>query len=117
MKKTILGFMGVLGLFFFALANMLGFTNASTSFSTSVSASQERYIEFDYVVNFHKIPPDASDLNIWLPLMPENDYQNIEETLIEPEDGYTITSDKTYGNKILHFALPLSHAPSRINVH
>jgi len=108
MKKTVLGFIGVFGLFSFALANMLGFTNAS--------ASQERYVEFDYDVTLNKIPQGTNGLNIWLPLMPENDYQVVEEMVIEPGNGYTITSDKAYDNKIIHYALNAPQASFHINV-
>lgn len=107
MKKVILGFIGIFGFLSIALANMFGFTNAP----------KERYIEFDYAVNFNKIPQGVIDLNIWLPLMPENDYQRIEEIAIDPKGGCETTSDRTYGNKILHYSLPSSKAPSRINVH
>lgn len=76
-----------------------------------------RQLEFDYDVHLEKIPQGTTDLNAWLPLMPENDYQIVEETVIEPEDGYAITSDKTYGNKILHYALKSPQTPFHINVH
>lgn len=97
MKKIALGFIGVFFIFSFALANIPGFINTPVP--------RERYVEFDYHVRLNEIPPGANALNIWLPLMPDNEYQVVEETVIEPPEGYRITFDKSYDNKILHYAL------------
>lgn len=107
MKKLALGFMGISCLFFFALANRLGFTNTP----------QERYVTFDYEVTLEQLPEKAKLLNIWLPLMPDNDYQIVEETTVEPKEDSHITSDKIYGNKILHYSLTSPPIPLRILVH
>lgn len=106
MKRFTLGFILGFCLFSVALGNMLGFTNAP----------QERHVEFDYDVRLNKIPSGTNDVNIWLPLIPDNEYQAVEETVIEPEDGYTITSEKVYGNKILHYVLNSPQSPFHIKV-
>src|SRR3990167_7270318 len=79
--------------------------------------SKERFVEFDYTVKLGAIPFGAAPLDIWLPLLRENDYQMIEEIEIQPKDNSRLTFDKTYGNRILYYSFPASHAPLDIRVH
>jgi len=62
-----------------------------------------RSVAFDYLVIIKEIPPEAQELKVWLPLLTQNDYQIIDEVIIEPQDSYTITTDKTYHNHILSY--------------
>ncbi|MBI1976075.1 MAG: transglutaminase family protein, partial [Candidatus Omnitrophica bacterium] len=107
MKKFALEFIGISSLFSFVL----------TGIFSPARAPKERYVEFDYDVHLDQIPQDTRDINIWLPLMPENDYQKIEKITIEPNSNYRITFDKTYDNKILHYALRSPQVPFHIRVH
>lgn len=84
---------------------------------SQAETSKERYVEFDYRVRLDHLPEETSQLNIWLPMMPENDYQMIEAVAIEPADHYRLTFDKTYGNKILYYAFQAPEAPLNFQVH
>lgn len=79
-------------------------------------ALKERYVEFDYQVSLDRIPPETSQLNIWLPVMPENDYQVIEDIEIDPSRNSRLTFDKTYGNKILYYAFQSPQTPLDIRI-
>ena len=78
--------------------------NLDASTSLSINPERSRRVEFDYEVEVKNIPKGASDVNIWIPFLPQTDYQVIEDITIEPQ-GATVTSDKIYHNKILYFFL------------
>ena len=85
---------------------------------TYASVPKARTLDFDYNVILKDIPQDASELKIWLPLLPDNDRQIIEEVSINPSDSMVILQDKLYGNKILNYTLtPPFDSTFKINVH
>ena len=75
--------------------------NLDASTTLRIDAERSRRVEFDYEVEVKNIPKGASDVNIWIPYLPQTDYQVIEDVTIEPR-GATVTSDKIYHNKILY---------------
>lgn len=86
-----------------------------SSFSHA-DTSKERYVEFEYQVKLGYLPEKTSRLNIWLPVMPENDYQMIEDIEIDPDHHSRLTFDKTYGNKILYYAFQAPQIPLNIRI-
>ncbi|MGR3304325.1 MAG: transglutaminase-like domain-containing protein [Candidatus Scalindua sp.] len=85
---------------------------------TYASVPKTRTLDFDYEVILKDIPQDASELKIWLPLLPDNDHQIIEEVSINPSDSMAVSKDKLYGNKILNYTLtPPFESTFKINVH
>ena len=78
--------------------------------------AKERYVEFDYQVTLEHVPRQTSHLNIWLPMMPENEYQVIEDIEIDPDDNSRFTFDKIYGNKILFYTFQSSQIPSNFRI-
>jgi len=84
---------------------------------TYAKAPKSRSLEFNYDVILKDIPQETSDLKVWLPVLPETDYQIIEEISINPSDSSSISQDKVYKNKILNFSLkPPFDSTFRINV-
>jgi len=85
---------------------------------TDANLAKSRILEFDYQVYLKDIPEDASMVRIWLPVLPQKDYQIVKEMTVEPEGSYTINEDKTFKNKIINFALtPPFDSAFQINVH
>ena len=79
---------------------------------------KSRSVEFDYQVKIEDIPKGALDLKIWLPILPDNHYQMIEDIQFDPKESATITSDKTFHNKILTYAFKSLPSPIlNIRVH
>jgi len=96
----------------FVFIFLLALTNTSYA-----NIEKSRMIEFDYQVHLKDIPENASQLKIWLPVLPQKDYQIVEEMIIDPEGSYTITEDKTFKNKIINFSLvPPFDSVFQINV-
>ena len=97
------------------LAFFIGMVNLEFSYG---NMPKSRTLEFDYEVVLKDIPSNASDLEIWLPYLPENSYQKIEEVKIDPQEFLTVTYDKTYHNKILNYSIkaPVG-TPLKFNVH
>ena len=85
---------------------------------TYASVPKTRTLDFDYEVILKDIPSDAYEVKIWLPLLPDNDRQIIEDITIHPSDSMVVLKDKFYGNKILHYTLtPPFDSTFKINVH
>jgi len=84
--------------FIFFVIGLLFFSGLAYS-----NVPRERNLEFDYEVVLKDIPRDAAQLKVWIPLLPENDYQIIEAMTIHPSESAVISQDKTYQNKILHY--------------
>ena len=74
------------------------------SLATYADVPKSRDLEFDYAVEVKGIPKSAADVNVWIPYLPQTDYQIVTDVSVEPQ-GAEVTSDKIYHNKILHFSL------------
>lgn len=79
---------------------------------------KSRTLDFDYEVIVQDVPPEATELKIWVPILPETEYQIIDEMSVEPSAMARIAEDKFYKNRILNFSLkePLDSS-FQINVH
>ena len=67
---------------------------------------ESRLYDFNVHVNLHglnELPVDNQPLNLWLPLLPATDYQQIEEISIGPSNGL-LTQGSRYNNGIIHFS-------------
>ena len=85
---------------------------------TYAKVPKSRHLQFDYEVYLRDIPPAASKLSVWVPLLPENDYQKIDEISIDPRESSEINEDHLYKNKILHFELkPPFDSSYKLTVH
>jgi len=96
---------------------ILGLLSTTTP---QANIGQSRLFDFDYLVVFkglEDLPPDARKLEVWLPMLPDRPYQTIEEVTISPQGFATITEDKDYGNKLIHFNFATPVDPSlEINI-
>jgi len=76
---------------------------------------QSRLFDFDYLVVFKgldNLPQDAKKLDVWLPLLPNTPYQEVEEVTISPQGLSIITEDKVYNNKLIYFTFDMPVDPS-----
>ncbi len=80
---------------------------------------RSRGLEFYYDVLLKGIPPDAREVQVWIPVLPGNDHQVIEGFRVEPAQSYRIAEDKVYKNKILSVSLkpPLDDSAFALGVH
>jgi len=72
---------------------------------TYANEPKSRNLDFEVEVTLNEIPQDTSELKIWIPHVAQTPYQEIEEVKITPEENATITYDKTYNNKIIHYSI------------
>ena len=85
---------------------------------SDASGPKGRELEFDYQAVIEDIPQGAANLKIWLPILPQTEYQIIEDLKIDPQDSSVITFDKVYNNKILNYTIKSPHESTmKINVH
>jgi transglutaminase-like putative cysteine protease len=64
-----------------------------------------RVVDFQYEVILKDIPKNAKTVTLWIPILPDNQFQKINQISISPGNFAAITSDQTYQNKILSFSL------------
>lgn len=78
-----------------------------------------RHLEFHYDVLLKGIPSDAREVQVWIPVLPGNDHQVIEDFSVELAQGYRISEDKIYKNKILNVSLkpPFNDSMFSLSVH
>ncbi len=62
----------------------------------------EDSFEFTYTA---ELPDISADGHIWIPIAQSDNFQEIEVLSIQSPEGYDITEDKEFGNKIFHLAL------------
>jgi len=88
--------------------------------ASQANMNKSRLVDFDYRVAFKGLedfPEDAKKLDVWLPMLPNTPYQEIEEVTISPKGFAQITEDKVYNNKLIHFTFETPVDPSlEINI-
>jgi len=66
---------------------------------------EARSLDFDYEVYLENIPQDALELKLWIPILPETDYQIIEEITFDSVEISKNTEDLLYENRIHYVSL------------
>lgn len=103
---------------FFGASGLLIFMGVMWAGITAAAPPKARSFDFNYHVVIKEIPAQARDLKVWLPLLPHNDYQLIDAVTIEPKDSYTVTTDKTYQNRMISYTFLRPQASEiKINIH
>ena len=61
-------------------------------------------MEFDvsYRTEVHRLPSDAKDVHVWLPVPSADAAQEISNFEVDSPFPYEVTRDKTFGTKMLH---------------
>ncbi len=88
-------------IFFIALT----LAGAGVWFVAQANVPEFRTVDFSYEFFIEGIPKETKELKVWLPILPQTPYQDIQEINIEPQEGGKISYDKTYYNKILNYMI------------
>lgn len=64
-----------------------------------------RHFEFTYEVSLPTISDNVRELELWIPLPQSDEFQTINDIVIETSLPYDIMKDKKYNNKYLHINL------------
>ena len=73
---------------------------------------KRRTFEFSYKVKISRLPESVKKIEIWLPLPPDNSYQDISDIKIRSQSDYRVIKDPEYGNKIAYISFaPTSGRP------
>lgn len=70
---------------------------------------------FSYQLSLEKIPSEARELEIWIPLPPSDENQVVAKYSITTDLAHETYTDPDFGNSILHFNLE-DQIPSQISV-
>jgi len=86
------------------LASAASLAPAWPSDATDYDPAACRLMEFDvsYRTALHRLPSDAKDVRVWIPLPVEDNAQRISHLAIDSPLPYAITREATHGSRMLH---------------
>lgn len=65
-------------------------------------AANKRSFEIEYSFKVTEIPSGSKQLDVWVPIPCDTEYQKITDIKIDNDEHYTIKTEDIYGNKIAH---------------
>jgi transglutaminase-like putative cysteine protease len=80
------------------------------------SGAKTRHFTFRYEASLKAAPPDAKEVDLWLPVAQDADFQKVKVTAVSAPASHTIEVEPTLGNKIFHVKVPASSLPLNVAI-
>lgn len=77
---------------------------------------KSRHFEFTYEATVKEAPAGASNVDLWIPVAQDAAFQRVAVKSVEAPSGYSIATEPTLGNKMLHVRVPAAQLPATVRV-
>jgi len=95
----------------------LAASNASYAGAAPTRAdSNSRHFELNYEATVKTAPEGSKDVDLWLPVAHDTDFQKVTVKNIAAPSGYEVNVEPTLGNKIFHVRVPASSLPVTVRI-
>ncbi len=75
------------------------------------SGAKTRHFLFRYDATVKAAPADAKEVDLWLPVAQDSDFQKVKLTTVSAPASHQIEVEPTLGNKIFHVRVPATSLP------
>jgi len=80
------------------------------------SGAKSRHVAFRYEATVKSAPAGAKEVDLWLPVAQDSDFQKVKVTTVSAPANHEIAVEPTQGNKIFHVRVPVSALPLTVAI-